>query len=132
MRNLIAYLPTAAIFLGLDLIWLALIAKPFYRSQLQPLLAERFYAPAAAIFYLLYPVGLCIFVVWPALRSGGAARAMLDGAMFGFFAYMTYDLSNLATLRGWPIKLTIIDIGWGTLVSGAAAAAGVYLARLLG
>ena len=83
--------------------------------------------PAGIAFYLIYPVGLVYFAILPALKSGSLAQAMLGGALFGFFTYMTYDLTNQATLRNWTTQLTLIDAGWGTLLGAIAAAAGFWV-----
>ena len=131
MPHLIAYLLTAALFVIVDLIWLAVVAKSFYRAQLQPLIADKFHLPAAGLFYALNPLGLAIFAVWPAMRANAWSEALTQGALFGFFAYMTYDLTNLATLRNWPLRLTVVDIAWGTLISGLAAGGAVLLTRLV-
>ena len=129
MRHLITYAATFAIFAVLDLIWLGLVAKDLYRSQLSGLMAERLNLPAAAAFYLLYALGLSLFVVAPALQSGTWKAACLWGALFGLVAYATYDLTNLATLRGWPVALSLIDMLWGAAVSAATSMLAVLLLR---
>jgi uncharacterized membrane protein len=115
---------TLLVMLALDLVWLGLVARPLYESGIGHLMAERPFVPAAVLFYLVFAVGLMVFAVTPATAEGGWRRAALAGAMFGFFAYATYDLTNLATLRGWPIWLAALDIAWGTLVGAASSAAG--------
>ena len=115
-----------AIFLTMfvvDMIWLGVIAKSTYADAMGPLLSPNPNLWAAAAFYLLFPVGLLIFAVLPQTGSP-VLKAALMGALFGFFAYSTYDLTNLAVVKGWPLGLTFIDIAWGTLVSGIAATAG--------
>ena len=115
-----------AIFLTMfvvDMIWLGVIAKSTYAEAMGPLLSPNPNLWAAAAFYLLFPVGLLIFAVLPQTGSP-VLKAALMGALFGFFAYSTYDLTNLAVVKGWPLGLTFIDIAWGTLVSGIAATAG--------
>lgn len=119
---------TAVTFWILDALWLGLLMKNFYRSRLGGLLREQPQLLAVAAFYLLYVVGIFVFAVRPAIATGGCLRAALLGALFGFFAYMTYDLTNLATLRGWSLSLALVDIAWGALASGAAAAAGCWAA----
>ena len=134
-----AYGATAVAMLALDLLWLGVIAKSFYREGIGHLMADPPNLAAGGAFYLLYPVGVLLFAVAPAALPGGLAspaevpwsRAVPAGALFGFFAYATYDLSNLATLRGWPLRLTLVDIAWGTALTAAAAAAGRWaLARM--
>jgi uncharacterized membrane protein len=129
MQYVIAYLAATAAFLLIDLIWLGKIAKRFYRDQLGPLLLERFRFGVATLFYLIYVAGIVIFAVAPALAAGRWEVALGLGALFGFFAYGTYDMTNLATLKRWPVAITIVDIGWGTALSGTAALCGFLAAR---
>lgn len=124
MRFLTPYLATAAAFIVIDLIWLGLVAKGFYRQEFGALMANPINVPVALIFYLLFPIGLVIFAVDPA--NGNIAGAAQRGALFGFFAYATYDLTNLATLKNWSVKLSIADLTWGTVLSGVCAAAGTW------
>lgn len=124
-----AYLSTAVIFLAIDFIWLKFVAQSFYRSRLDHLLMEDFNITAATGFYLVYVVGIIIFAVSPALQSGTVRTALLYGAMFGFFAYATYDMTNLATLKDWPISVVIVDIMWGSALTGTAASIGYLIAR---
>ena len=115
-----------AIFLTMfviDMVWLGVIAKTTYANAMGPLLSPNPNLWAAAAFYLMYPVGLLIFAVLPQADSP-VWRAALMGALFGFFAYSTYDLTNLAVVKDWPLGLTFIDMAWGTMVSGIAAVAG--------
>jgi uncharacterized membrane protein len=118
---------TFAVLLALDAVWLGLIASGWYRQGLGPLLAPQPDLAAAALFYLVYPLGLVIFAVAPQAGSPGLARVARAGALFGFFAYATYDLSNLATLRGWPWGLSLLDMAWGSALSAAAASGGKAL-----
>jgi uncharacterized membrane protein len=129
MQHIIAYCSVLAVFVTVDLIWLGGVAKRFYRSQLAGLIADKFNVGAAAAFYLVYPLGVVAFAVMPSLLSGTAADAALLGAMLGFFAYATYDLTNLATLRNWPLRLTVVDMLWGTALTALAAAGGHLIAR---
>jgi len=132
LNYLAAYGATAMAMLVLDAAWLGFIAKSFYRDGIGHLMADSPNLVAAGAFYLLYPVGVVLFAVAPAAWSGGLvaaadvpwSQAVLAGALFGFFAYTTYDLSNLATLRDWPWRLALVDIAWGTVLTAAAAAAG--------
>jgi len=119
-----AYAATLVVMLILDLLWIGVIAKPLYQNGIGHLMAEQPRLPVAVAFYLLYAVGLMVFAVTQGAVPGGWVTAALYGALFGFFAYATYDLTNLATLRDWPAGLAAIDIAWGTLVSAICAAAG--------
>jgi uncharacterized membrane protein len=129
MRTTIAYVATAMTFLAIDLVWLGIVAKSFYRSELRTLIVDRVRIPAALLFYVLFPLGLVIFAVYPALASGDIGRAAMLGGAFGFFAYATYDLTNWATLRDWSMRLTLVDLTWGTLLSATCAAIAVLVAR---
>ncbi|MBC2861015.1 DUF2177 family protein [Stappia sp. 28M-7] len=129
MSYAIAYGATALIFLTLDYIWLGHVAGSFYRERLAGLMAEQVNFAVAGAFYLVYVVGIVIFAVAPALRSGNWQDAALYGCLFGFFAYATYDFTNLATLRDWPVVVTVVDIAWGTAVTGVSATAGYLIAR---
>ena len=132
LNYLAAYGATAVVMLALDVVWLGFIAKSFYRDGIGHLMADPPNLAAGGVFYLLYPLGVLLFAVAPTAWSGGLvaptdvpwSRAVLAGALFGFFAYATYDLSNLATLRAWPWRLALVDIAWGTALTAAAAAAG--------
>jgi uncharacterized membrane protein len=119
-----AYAGTAIVMLALDMLWLGLIAKPLYQQGIGHLMAERLNVGVAAVFYLLYALGVAIFAVAPQYHDSSWAMTLTMGALFGFFAYATYDLTNLATLRDWPLRLSLMDIGWGTVVSAASAAGG--------
>lgn len=130
MQYFVAYLAATAAFLLIDLIWLGKIAKGFYRDQLEPLLLERFRFGVATAFYLVYVVGIVIFAISPALQSGRWEVALGLGALFGFFAYGTYDMTNLATLKRWPVTITVVDIAWGTALTGTAALCGFLAARV--
>ena len=122
-----AYFTTLAIFVLCDMAWLGTMASRLYRPTLGDIMLADVNLPAAIVFYLIYPVGLVIFAIVPALKSGSLAQAMLYGALFGFFTYATYDLTNQATLRNWTTQLTLIDAGWGTLLGAIAAAAGFWV-----
>lgn len=122
----------AAFFL-FDLIWLSSMMKPLYQPQLGSLLAEKPKFAVAAIFYLLYVVGIVALAVIPGVREGSLVAALWRGALFGFLAYATYDLTNWSTLRDWPAMLSVIDMIWGTTLSSAVTAVGYFAAtRFLG
>ena len=121
-----AYAATAVVMIAIDLLWLGVIAKPLYRDGIGHLMSDSPSIPAAVIFYLMFPVGLLIFAVMPNAASPEWTKTLVAGALFGLFTYATYDLTNLATLKGWPIGLAALDIAWGTLVSSVSALAGKW------
>ena len=128
LRN---YLILLAIFLLIDLVWLMGIAKRLYADKLGYLMAPKPNFVAALLFYLLFIVGLQVFVVQPALLSGSWKAALLPGLLFGLVTYATYDLTNLATVKDWPVLITVLDLLWGSFVSGVTSLVGFWLIRLL-
>lgn len=124
MKFFVAYAAAAAFFFVVDLIWLGFVAKDFYRSSIGHLMGDGFNMPAVIAFYLIYTAGLFFFAVNPALEAGDWQKAAMLGAAFGFFAYATYDLTNMATLKDWPLVITLADMAWGSLLSGAVASVG--------
>ncbi len=131
MVYICAYLSTLAVFLLCDMAWLGTMASRLYRPTLGDIMLGNPSLPVAAAFYLIYPAGLVIFAVLPALKAQGLGQAALSGALFGFFTYMTYDLSNQATLRNWTSQLSLIDITWGTLLGALAATAAFWITAKL-
>jgi uncharacterized membrane protein len=123
-KYLTAYAGTAAVMVALDMLWLGVIAKPLYQQGIGHLMAEQPKIGVAVLFYALYAVGVVIFAVSPQSGGSGWGVTLALGALFGFFAYATYDLTNLATLRVWPLRLSLIDMAWGTAVSAVSAAGG--------
>ena len=121
------YLATLVAFFAIDLVWLGLVARTFYRKHLGFLMAPSPNWPAAVLFYLLFVGGILVFVVVPGLESGSLVTTLVRGALFGLITYATYDLTNLATLKDWPVILTIVDLIWGTVLSTAVSFAG-YMA----
>lgn len=109
------------VFTGIDLIWLGWLAKDFYKKQLGEMMSTQPIWPAAILFYVLFLIGLNYFAISPALESGSARDAWVNGALFGFFTYMTYELTNLAVLANWPKALVIPDILWGTLLASVVS-----------
>jgi uncharacterized membrane protein len=107
--------------IAVDLIWLLGIAKNLYREEMGDLMASEPKLIAGLAFYLLYALGVCIFVIAPALSRQSLIYALQYGALFGFFCYMTYDLTNLAVIRDFPTKLAFIDMAWGSFVTALAA-----------
>ena len=130
-RFAVAYIATAVVFCGLDFLWLGFVAKGYYQSQVGALLLDKPNLGVAALFYGLYIVGVLLFAVLPALDAGAWGKALLQGALFGFFAYATYDLTNQATLRVWSTTVTLADIGWGVLLTAVGASAGRLVAGLV-
>lgn len=124
MRFLTGYLAVLVVMTAIDMLWLGVIAKPLYQQGIGHLMAERPLIWAAVLFYLIYPIGVTLFAVLPNVADAGWLKTAGMAALFGFFAYATYDLTNLATLKNWPISLAALDIAWGSLVSGVAAVAG--------
>ena len=113
------------------MVWLGLIAKKLYRKYLGSFMSESVNWLPAIIFYLLFIVGVLLFVVFPALEKESLTKAILFGALFGLFTYATYDLTNLATLKGWPIPIVFIDSLWGMFLSGVVSTSGYLFARWL-
>lgn len=116
-----------ATFLAVDLAWLGIAARGFYTKHLGRFFADKVKWPAAFVFYLLFVAGMLIFAVEPALAHRSLARAAVLGALYGLFTYATYDLTNLATLKDWPLPIVVVDIGWGMVLSALVSVAG-YLA----
>ena len=127
----IAYLSTAIVFLGLDGVWLSLTQASLYKPALGPLLAVTPSLAPAALFYLIYFVGVVFFCVGPALRANAWRTALVNGLLFGLCAYATYDLTNQATLRIWSSRVTVFDLMWGAAVTAVSATASVFITRLL-
>ena len=121
------YLASFVGFLSIDMLWLGLVARGFYRKHLGFLLSPSPNWTAATIFYLLFVLGIVVFAVVPALRAGSFQSVLPKGALFGLIAYATYDLTNLATIKDWPLIVTVVDLIWGTFLSTSVAAIG-YLA----
>ena len=131
-RSLLAFAATATVMVALDLLWLGLIARPLYQQGIGHLMAKRPIVPVAALFYAVYTLGLVVFAVAPQTAETRWAVVLGSAALFGFVAYATYDLTNLATLKGWPVGLTVIDMAWGSVLSVLSAAAGRAALGLLG
>lgn len=121
LPSVIGYVITLVTFVAIDLTWLGIMAPRFYKPTLGDIGLASVNLPPAIAFYLLYPLGLVIFAVVPALRSGTVGTALLYGALFGFFTYATYDLTNQATLRNWTSSLSVVDIAWGTVLGATAS-----------
>lgn len=123
------YLLAVPVFFLIDLLWLGLVAKNFYQSQLGYLLGPVNWA-AAIVFYLIYIVGILVFAVLPGIEAGSLWKAAALGALFGFMAYTTYELTNYSLVKDWPFMVVWIDVLWGTILTGSVAAITYYLAKL--
>jgi uncharacterized membrane protein len=117
------------VFFAMDMVWLGLVAKNFYRDQIGFLLKSEINWTAAIAFYLLFVVGLVLFVITPAIEKNSWLHALLFGALFGLITYATYDLSNLATLKDWPLLVTIVDLAWGATLAASVSTATYFIAR---
>jgi len=125
---ILLYLITLVVFFVIDMIWLGVVAKGFYRRHLGAFMTPKVNWTAAMLFYLLFIVGLLVFVIRPALAAGAPLNALFFGALLGLVSYATYDLTNLATLKDWPLIVTVVDLIWGTVLGGVVS----YVSALLG
>ena len=130
-RTLVAYIATGVAFAMIDSIWLRSMYTRLYQPEIGEMLMRGMRWGPAVAFYLLYIAGMLIFAVNPALASGRWQTALVQGALLGFFCYMTYDLTNYATLKVWSLKVTVLDMIWGTFLTGSAAAVGAFVTAKL-
>lgn len=126
------YLIALPIFFIIDFIWLGFVARKFYFEQLAGIMKTNINWIAAITFYLLFILGLIIFAINPALEKKSLILALVLGGLFGFFSYITYDLTNLATLKNWPLAVSIVDIIWGVVLAGSVSVITFYIASKLG
>ena len=131
MQIIVLYLTTAVIFLGLDAIMLKKVMRPLFETRVSDWLLEDIRIGPAVIFYLFYIVGVLVFVSLPALKSGAPLTALVMGGLLGAMAYGTYEFTNFATLKLWAPQMVIVDVIWGTVLTGFSAYAGVILTRAL-
>jgi uncharacterized membrane protein len=124
------YLIAVVSFFAIDMVWLGVVAKNLYREQIGFIMKTNFNWIAAFSFYFLYIFGLVFFVINPALEKGEFSYALIAGALFGLITYATYDLTNLATLENWSLKITIIDLVWGTVLGASVSSLTYYLVGL--
>ena len=129
---LTAYAAAAMTMLAMDAVWLSVSADLLYRPLLGDILLPGFRLVPAILFYVLYVVGIVIFAIKPALVTGRWSTAASKGALLGFFCYATYDLTNQATLKTWPVTVTIVDMGWGTFLTACVATVGYLATSRLG
>lgn len=129
MKYLYVYLIALAIFLLLDAVWLGLVARSFYQAHIGPLLLARPRFGVAALFYAIYVIGLLYFALVPGLGAASLPLTLLRAALFGFFCYLTYDASNLATLKGYAASVAIADVIWGAVLTAVTAGATFLIVR---
>lgn len=116
------------VFFAIDMLWLGVIAKNFYRSQIGTLMKSNPNWTAAIIFYLIFIAGLVVFVIAPAVEKASWMHALLFGALFGFVCYATYDLTNLAVAKDWPLLVTIVDLIWGAVLAASVSTVTYFIA----
>ncbi len=120
------------VFFAIDMVWLGLVAKNFYRAQIGTLMKTDINWAAAIIFYLIFIVGFVVFVIQPALEKGSWTHALLFGALFGLVSYATYDLTNLAVVKDWPLLVTIVDLTWGAVLAASVSTVTYAIATKIG
>jgi uncharacterized membrane protein len=125
------YFATLVVFFAVDMVWLGLIARTFYKKHLGFLMAPDVNWYAALIFYFLFIAGILIFVVLPGIRDNSLSATILKAAMFGLITYATYDLTNLATVKNWPLIITVVDLIWGIILSTIVSIAGFLIGKWL-
>lgn len=128
MKYTALFLTSTVIFFAIDMLWLGFVAKNFYREKLSFIFTGEVNWPAALIFYLIYIVGILYFAILPALNTGNWNLALLNGALLGFLCYATYDLTNMATIKQWPLIVVVVDIIWGTVLTGSVAVLSYFAA----
>jgi uncharacterized membrane protein len=131
MKILVVYIVTLVVLVGVDFLWLARMANSFYRPAMGDMAMDGFRAAPAVAFYLLYAIGVVAFVVRPALAAQSLGMAAAYGLLFGLVGYSVYDLTNQATLKTWPLSLTLVDMSWGAVLTAIGASAGYAAGRLL-
>ncbi|WP_428681565.1 DUF2177 family protein [Reyranella sp.] len=130
MKTLVVSYAVALTVLAIvDALWLGVVAREFYKSRLGDMLQDRPVWSAAILFYLVHAVGIAVFAVPPSLAAGTWWSAVLYGGLFGFCVYAAYDLTNLATLRGWPLAVSVVDLTWGAVATAAATVAAYVIVK---
>lgn len=132
MKWILHFLLTLPVFFAVDLLWLGFLGRPIYKKYLGHLMRENVHWGAAFTFYFLFIVGILIFAVYPALQQGSPGYALKYGALFGFFTYMTYELTNYAVIKDWSWQIVPIDIVWGTVLCTLVAIGSFYIGKWLG
>jgi uncharacterized membrane protein len=125
------YLASLVVFFAVDMVWLGLVANSFYKKYLGYLMAPTVNWFAAILFYLLFILGILVFVVVPGAKENSLQTTILRAVLFGLITYATYDLTNLATINQWPLIVTLVDLAWGMILSTIVSVAGFYLAKWL-
>jgi uncharacterized membrane protein len=125
------YFSTLLVFFIVDMVWLGLVARTFYGRYLGYIMASSVNWPAALLFYMLFIIGILVFVVLPGLKSGSTRGTLLRAALFGLITYATYDLTNLAILRDWPLLISVVDMLWGTALSVIVSYASLSIGQRL-
>jgi len=125
------YILTLIVFLIVDLLWLGVVARGIYSKYLGDFLSDQVNWTAAIVFYMIFVAGVMLFVVYPSVEKDSFVNVLIMGALFGIVTYATYDLTNLATLKGWPIQIVIIDIIWGAVLSAIVSASGFFILKYL-
>lgn len=131
MKFVYLYIVAGLLFLAIDSLWLGFVARGFYQAQIGALLLEKPRFGVAAVFYAIYVVGLLYFALVPGLNAGSIVETAVRCGLFGFFCYLTYDASNLATLRGYSGSLAVADVVWGTVLSAVVGCLTFLIARAL-
>ncbi len=131
MTFLILFVSTALVFLALDSIMLTQFMVPFFIEQIGDIMVDELKPGAVVIFFIFYTAALLWLVSWPALRSGGYGKLMLNAAIFGAAAYGTYEFTNYATLKGWTWQMVVLDTAWGAVLTSVSAGSGVAITRAL-
>jgi len=120
------------VFFAIDMFWLGVVSKNFYRAQIGHLMTSNVNWIAAIVFYLIFIVGLVVFVIEPAVAKGNWSHALLFGALFGLVCYATYDLTNLAITKDWPLLATIVDLIWGAVLAASVSTITFFIAKKIG
>lgn len=131
-KLIIAYLLTTIVFFAIDMVWLGFLAKNIYRKYLGGFLSNEVNWTAAIVFYLLFIVGIFYFCILPANEKQSLSKVIISGAFFGFITYATYDLTNMATLKNWPLQIVFIDMAWGAVLTAMVSTAGFFIVKWLG
>ena len=126
-QNIRNYVVVLFVFLAIDMVWLVFIARPFYSKHLGYLMAEKVKLAPAFLFYMIFVAGILFFVVYPAIAKGQWTYALFAGIFYGLITYATYDLTNLSTVKNWPILVTAVDLIWGCLVSALTSTIGFFI-----
>jgi uncharacterized membrane protein len=125
------YFLTIPVFFAIDILWLGVAAKYFYQKNLGHLFRTNVNWTAAIVFYCIFIVGILFFAVVPALEKNSWTRAIISGGLFGFFTYATYDLTNLATIKDWPLKVVVVDMIWGIILCGTVSVISFHIGEWL-